>query len=118
MFKFFRIFFAILAASAVASSILLGIFLGMIYFIIIVALSIFFFGLCLLFKQLCERQENKNKLPPTDKNIDVLTNLEESATTLSQEIANLQQKNTQDLTNASISLNPNANIHDEDNSLQ
>lgn len=91
MYKFFRISFAILAAIAVASSILLGIFLGIIYFIIVVALAIFFFGLCILFKQLHERQENKKNPLPTDNTLYDNTNLDSTTTQLMQEILSLQQ---------------------------
>lgn len=97
MYKFFRIFFIILSVIAASSAILLGIFLGLLYFFIAAGLTLFFFGLCILFKQLQERQEEKKNPLPFDDNSGNCTNLDTTKAELEEKIVQLQQSSTENL---------------------
>lgn len=97
MYKFFRIFFIILSALAASSAILLGIFLGILYFFIAAGLAVFFFGICVLFKQLQERQEEKKNPTPFDKNSGNSSNLDATKADIEDKILQLQQSTTENV---------------------
>lgn len=120
MYKFFRIFFIILSALAASSAILLGIFLGILYFFIAAGLAVFFFGICVLFKQLQERQEEKKNPTPFDNNSGNSSNLDATKADIEDKILQLQQNSTHtasDLDNSTTQIRQNI-LDEQQNSIQ
>lgn len=64
MYKILRIVFGVISALLVAACIFIFIYLGFMWGLICVAAAAAFFGLCVLFKNLQEKEERKLNPPP------------------------------------------------------